>query len=160
MRNSAVTWLKNYRYGVKIYPINQSINHCIKNQEVEFSQKKDFAIFISIDFTASVYELFDNPTYMNYAKWHNLAHFSTRDSTCMPNFKSQGFKMKEIYVNVRVKLKIWLKSNLYRIEDLITPHYWSCSSELRMNFVLACCVMILTNQIAYFKRSSVFFEDD
>ena len=43
----------------------------------------------------------------------------------------------------------------YRIEDLITPHYWPCSSELCMNFVFAYCVMISTNKIAYFKRSAV-----
>ena len=31
------------------------------------------------------------------------------------------------------QISIWLKPDLYllyRIEDLITPHYWSCSSEL------------------------------
>ena len=35
---------------------------------------------------------------------------------------------------------IWLKSDLfllYRIEDLITLHFWSYSSELCMNFVFA-----------------------
>ena len=44
---------------------------------------------------------------------------------------------------------IWRKSDLYlryRIEDLITPHYWSCSCELCMNFVV--CILRL-----YFDQS-------
>ena len=59
------------------------------------------------------------------------------------------------------RFSIWLKSDLYLrylIEDLITPYYWSCSSELCMNFVFAYCVMISTNQIVYFKCSAVFFK--
>ena len=59
--------------------------------------------------------------------------------------------------------RIWLKSDLYlhyRKEDLITLHYWSCSSELCINFVFNCIyyVLISTNQIAYFKRSAVFLK--
>ena len=50
------------------------------------------------------------------------------------------------------------KSDLYlryRIEDMITPPYRSCSSKLCLNFVFAYCVMIWNHQIAYFKRSAV-----
>ena len=60
------------------------------------------------------------------------------------------------FVNIPVHISaIWLKSNLYLrycIEDLITTHHWSGLTELCMNFVVAYCVMISTNQIAYFKR--------
>ena len=51
------------------------------------------------------------------------------------------------------RASIWLKSDLYfrlHIEDLIASHYWSCSSELCMNFVFVYCVIISTNQKAYF----------
>ena len=69
---------------------------------------------------------------------------------------------KKIQHEVHVTtFSIWLKSDLYlryRIEDLITPKYWSCSSELCMNFVFAYCVMVSTNQIVYFKRSAVFLK--
>ena len=58
-------------------------------------------------------------------------------------------------------LRFNLKSDLflrYRIEDLVTYHYGSCLSELCINFVFAYCVMISTNQMAYFKRSAVFLK--
>ena len=47
-------------------------------------------------------------------------------------------------------LSVWLKSNVYfryRIEDLITPHYWSCSA-----------LIILANQIVTFMRVKVFWK--
>ena len=45
------------------------------------------------------------------------------------------------------------------IEVMITPHYWSCSSELCMNFVI-CILRHYFNQsdIAYFKCNAVFFK--
>ena len=55
---------------------------------------------------------------------------------------------------------IWLTSYLYlryRIEDLITLHFKSCSSELCLKLCIF-YVMILTNQIAYFKRRTVFLK--
>ena len=64
-------------------------------------------------------------------------------------WSNQLCPLARICVNVLTD-SIWLNSDLYlcyRIEDLITPHYWSCSSELYMNFVFASC--FLTNQIAY-----------
>ena len=53
---------------------------------------------------------------------------------------------------------------LYRIEDLITPHYWSCSSELCMNFVV--CILrhdfdesdsVIQTQCSIFKMIKVTF---
>ena len=48
----------------------------------------------------------------------------------------------------------------FRIEELITPHKWSCPSELCMNFVFAYCLMISTNPVAYFNRNAVFKDDE
>ena len=53
------------------------------------------------------------------------------------------------------KRAIWLKSNLClrnRIEDLITAHYWSCSSELCMNFIVCLLCKFFTNAVQYFLR--------
>ena len=60
-------------------------------------------------------------------------------------------KNESAEININKKLLHFsnlTKSDLYlhyHTEDLITPHYWSHSSELWINFEFAYCAMILTN---------------
>ena len=53
--------------------------------------------------------------------------------------RSTSWIWKEEIQNIT---EIWLKTDLYvryRMEDMITPHHWSCLSELCMNFVV--CIL-------------------
>ena len=54
------------------------------------------------------------------------------NGACILFASLHAFKWFSVYLT-----SIWLKSDLYlryRIEDLITSNYWSCSTELCMNF--------------------------
>ena len=56
-----------------------------------------------------------------------------------PGDNCRGIRFGGVFFLVLLGVEsIWLKSDLYLrygIDDLITLHYWSCSSELCMNFV-------------------------
>ena len=76
------------------------------------------------------------------------SHFMQSDGCLNPGPSSQGqgswvhlwpWGIIRLMTHEATCGSIWRKSDLYlryHIEDLITPHYWSCSSELCINFVV------------------------
>ena len=115
--------------------------HC--NFSNSFSDESLHSNFFRNIILKKMFHIYSSITFFRFiGKNMYITHFSVKISTGAKQFdKSQ----LDLYSH-------------YRIEDLITLHYWSCLSELCMTFVFADCIMISTNQIEYFKCSAVFLK--